>query len=284
MDWSKAKKILIIAFLIMNIILLSTFLYRSKGMKQYITTEADVIEKLKEINVEIHTEIPNDIPDEGLLEVEFEDYRTDSEKIEMARKFLNIGDIIDTNSVETKEDEIIFNNGNEVLKIIKEKELVYINKDRTKVGNSEYDPYAVVNNFVRDKGFSTEDYVLSEMRKNDDSYYLVYSKKYKDTIIEKSYMKFTIYSSRVVNFERLWIEPIKEKKNNIDLRPATDSLLKLLSQKEIYGKNIEDIILCYYFDPTDTKVYDFREPRSGDAIPAWKIEFTDGTIKYLYEN
>lgn len=287
MDWSKAKKILIIAFLIMNIILLSTFLYRTKEMKQYITTEKDVIESLNKVDIKINTKIPKDIPDMELLEVEYEEYGTDSKRIGVAQRFLEMGSVINLSKdvkVDEEEEVITFTKGNKTLNIFRDKELVYINKDRNKLSDIEYDPYKVVENFLEDKGFSTDDYKLNKMIQNDNSYYIEYSNKYEDTIIEKSYMRFTIESSNIIKFERLWLEPIGQKENNIQLKPATDSLLKLLSEEDVYGKNIDDMRLCYYFDPTDTELFGFGDPRSGDAIPAWKVEFNDGTIKYLYDN
>lgn len=284
MDWSKAKRILIIAFLIVNIVLLSSNIYRTKGMKEYTTTEEEVKNQFEKINVKFVTEIPKEIPNIGFLEVKYEDYSTDTERIKIAGKFLQLSDVIDLSNIELEDDIITFNSDNEKIDIIDDKKLVYINKKRENIENLNYDPSEIVKVFLEDKGFRTDDYLLKNMKKSGDSYNIEYTKKYKDTVVEKSYMKFNIHSSKVVGFERLWIDTIEEKGKTFRLKPATDSLLKLLSEEDIIGKEIENIDACYYFDPTDTDIFDFEEPRAGDAVPAWNVEFTDGTNKYIYNN
>ncbi|MBS4534432.1 two-component system regulatory protein YycI [Clostridium sp. D2Q-14] len=285
MDWSKAKKILIIAFLIVNIVLLSSNLYRAKGMNQYTaTTEEDVKQQLAKVDIKIDTDIPTNVLDIKLLEIKYEDYSTDTKKIDIARKFVHLTDVIDFSNVETEDNTITFNNGNERIDIVNDNKLIYTNNKKENIENTNYDPHEVVNDFLKDKGFDTDDYVLRNEEKNGSVYNLEYTKKYKDTIVEKSYMNFVISSSKVVKFERFWIDAIEEKENKFELRPATDHLLKLLSEEDLMGKDIENIDICYYFDPADTDMFDVKEPRSGDAVPAWNVEFSDGTNKYLYDN
>lgn len=283
MDWSKAKKIMICAFVVVNFALLLTMLSKDIRARDYVTTREDVIERLSKIDVDLKTDIPKKIPSIELLEVEYEGYDTINKKIDIAREFLNSTDLLEMATIDDEKNLVVFEDENQKFEILKNKKLVYEYKAKDEDGAIEYDPHKVVSNFLKEKSFKKNDYKLTERKKNNDIIDLTYTKEYKDTIVEKTYMKFTIKNGKVIKFERLWLNAIEEKENNIKLRPATDSLLKLLSVEGIKGKTIENIVSCYYFDPNNTEAFEFDEFKSGDALPAWKVKFIDGTIKYLYE-
>lgn len=283
MDWSKAKKIMIFAFVVVNVALLLTMLSKDIRAKEYITTKEDVIERLNKINVDLKTEIPEKTPDIELLEVEYEEYDTINKKLDIASEFFSASNLLEIVKIDDEKNSITFENDKEKFEILKDKKIFYEDKTRDNNSPMKFDPEEVAADFLEEKSFKKSDYKLTESKKNNDIIELNYTKEYKNTIVEKSYMKITIKNGRVIKFERLWLNTIEEKENNIKLRPATDSLLKLLSVEGIKDKTIEDIVLCYYFDPNDTDVFDFGELKAGDAVPAWKVKFTDGTIKYLYE-
>ncbi|WP_160197019.1 two-component system regulatory protein YycI [Senegalia massiliensis] len=283
MDWSKAKKIMIIAFIVVNVALLSTIIGNDIRSRDYITTEQDVKERLKKINVDIKTDIPKSTPNIQMLEVEYQSYDKINSKLDIARKFINSSNLLELAKIDERKNSIIFESEHERFKILKDRKIVYEYKSYERSAPVKYDYHEVASNFLEDKGFKTSDYKLTKLEKNNDIVNLTYTKEYQDTMVEKSYMKFTIRNARVIKFERLWLNTIKEKENNIKLRPATDSLLKLLSVEGIRNKTIKNIVACYYFDPNNTDVFEFDEFKSGDAFPAWKVEFTDGIIKYLYE-
>jgi len=283
MDWSKAKKIMIIAFIVVNVALLATIISKDIRSRDYITTEQDVKERLKKVNIDIETDIPKNTPNIQMLEVEYQSYDKINSKLDIAGEFINVSNLLELAKIDEQKNSIIFENDSERFEILKGRKIVYEYKLYDKNAPVKYDHHEVASNFLEDKGFKTSDYKLTKLEKNNDIVNLTYTKEYEDTIVEKSYMKFTIRNARVIRFERLWLNAIKEKDNNIQLRPATDSLLKLLSVEGIKNKTIKNIVACYYFDPNNTDVFEFNEFKSGDAFPAWKIEFTDGTIKYLYE-
>ncbi len=54
---------------------------------------------------------------------------------------------------------------------------------------------------------------------------------------------------------------------------------------EVYGKTITDISICYYFDPQKHNyLEDLGEARQGGrAVPAWRIQFSDGYKIFIDE-
>ncbi|MGO1712501.1 MAG: hypothetical protein ACTH0B_03200 [Senegalia sp. (in: firmicutes)] len=283
MDWSKAKRIMIFAFLVVNISLLLIMTSKNIRAKDYITSKEDVIERLEKINVDFKTEIPEKTPNIELLEVEYEEYDTINKKLDIANEFLSSSDLLQIANIDNEKDSIIFEDDKEKFEILKGKKIIYEDKTRNNNSPMEFDPEKVASDFLKEKGFENSDHKMTKLKKNNDIVELNYTKLHINTILEKSYMKVIIKNGKVISFERLWLNVIEEKENNIELRPATDSLLKLLSVEGIRDKTIDKIELCYYFDSNDADIFDFSELKAGDAVPVWKVQFTDGTIKYLYE-
>lgn len=279
MDWSKSKNILIIAFIITNLILVVTFINNSMNAKAYVSESYDVKNRLIEKNITINTDIPSEIPSMGLLQLEYQFYPREKDKINLANKFLN------DYSIEYGPGSVSFISDSETLKIENDREIKYFaNNSKKKYNNIEENLNEIVEEFLSKRDFEITDYVLTDKKEENGIYTVEYTKKYKNTIIERSYMKFTIDSSGVISFDRLWLNLGGEKVGKINIRPATDSLLKLLSNEKVYGKTITDMRHCYYFDPKNQNIANFDNPKSGDAIPAWKVKFSDGTVEYLYEN
>lgn len=74
MDWSKAKTILIIAFIVTNIVL-GYALFNSQRIDEPTLKEdfiTDVAKLLKEKDITLNTAIPKEIPSLGIMTVEYE--------------------------------------------------------------------------------------------------------------------------------------------------------------------------------------------------------------------
>lgn len=284
MNWSKAKNILIIAFIITNLILVITLNKIDKDNNKYASVDKEFVQDVKNLlldkNIKLSTEIPIDTPPMSLLTIEYEVYDTQEKQNKLARHFLG-----EYTKIHDNNNEVVFKKDDEELIIKNNRHIIYMDKNK----NKKYDELnyervnSIIINFLKEKGLYKEDFKLTNYYVENNIHKLEFSKIHKNMFIEKSYMKFDIDNTGIKEFQRVWIEPIGLKDVEISVRPAPDALLRLLSRQEAYGKTIIDISLCYYFDPSANSTGDLKNTKQGDAVPAWRIEFRDGMKIFLTE-
>ena len=119
--------------------------------------------------------------------------------------------------------------------------------------------------------------VLSHVKRVDNIYHLEFSKVFKERFLESAFTNIQLDDTGIKKLERLWLNVIEIGETPIFISSAPKSILGLLSMKEVYGKNIKDISLCYYFDPEKHDyIQNPLQAKQGRAIPAWRIQFDDG--------
>lgn len=280
MDWSKAKTILIIAFLITNILLIIVLFSSEKHIET--TTEEefvqDVIRLLNKKSIFVDTEIPKDIPSLNTVTVEYEIINTN----EINMKFFNgegkiTADGLDIVDIFYEEEHIIITN---------QKRLLYKN-------NNEINKYPELNEdkaktialeFLEDKEYNTSNTQLSYISERDNVYFLEFSNLYNEKYLETSNIIMEIDYRGVRSLERIWLNTLEEGEIPIYINTAPKAILSLLSREEVYGKTVKDISLCYYFDPESHEyIKDPKEAKRGKTIPAWRVLFDDG-YKVIIDN
>ncbi len=282
MNWAKAKNILIIAFLITNLILLYALTLDENHDTNYSKLEKEfvqkVISKLKEKNIKVDCTIPDSELLMSLMSVEYQTYNP-----------TKIGDVFLKDysmKHEHKNDEIyLFKNDKETMFLKNKKEIIY-EKNSSKVIYEELDDEkisSVVVDFLKEKKLYKDDYKLVSHKVIGKTHILEYTKYYKGMCIEPSYMIFEIDNTGIKKFKRKWLNPTKVNQGKISIRSAPEALLRLLSRKKAYGKTIKSISVCYYFDLLDESLGHISNTLRGDAIPAWRIYFEDGTKIFLEE-
>lgn len=280
MDWSKAKSILIIAFIITNLIL-GYVLVENKDIDETFNKEfiEDVKAKLLEKNINVIAEIPLDAPSLPKLTVEYEVYNPQ----ELAMIFLGKYDEKDE-----KDNKKIFKSGDKTLHVLdNNRKLLYrFNNSEEKYNNlSESKLKLIVEDFLKNKGFRTDDFKLGDYDYDPmtKTHYLEYVKRYNGRFVEETYMRFNINNTGVIEFERYWLETKEITDSNFSISSAPNVLLRLISKIDVIGKTITDIDLCYYFSVNYD--YEYVNPKNamkGQAIPAWRIKFSDGTKKFFF--
>lgn len=276
MDWSKAKTILIVAFLITNI-LLGLVLLSSEKQVETTTHERfieDVTKLLNKKNIFIDTEISREIPSLNNLTVEYEilaSYEANKNYFEGKGK------------IESKDQDIttiIYND--EQVSIENKKILIYENKNQEEKYKdlNEEKAKAIALDFLRDKKYDTSDMLLYYIKNQDNVYLLEFSKMYKDRYIEKANTIIEVDSRGVKKLERSWLNVLDEGETPIYISTAPKAILSLLSMEDVYGKTIKDISLCYYFDPVESES---KDARKGNTTPVWRVLFDDGS-KVIIDN
>lgn len=275
MEWNKIKKILIIALVIANIILFLYIQYNDLMLKDESTTREftnEVISMLDKKNINVDTKIPRKINKLPSLFVEFQTMSEDK----INADFFNGEGVISRPSTDLAEISL----GDEYINLVNNRRIYYENrvkKNNFNKINSLDKAQEIAKRFMLDKKFDIRDIFLSYYRVEDDMYILNYTKKHENLPVESSYTNFIIDSRGVVSMDRLWLNVLDSSEQKITLYPAPKALLYLLNKDEYYDKTINKISPCFYFNPEDQGyIEDITRAVNGRAIPAWKIEFTDG--------
>ena len=273
MDWSKAKTILIISFIVVNVLLVLALINTDKDMESFVSEDfvEDSIRLLSNKNISVPTEIPRGVPSLQSLIVEYESFKTS----ELNEEFFDGNGKISIKS----EGFIEIQNDNEKLTVLNSKLLIYESNEihDNKVIYNNDDAVGFATDYLIDLEYDTSDMKLSHIKELEGRYYLQFSKVYDEKYLESSFTNIQLDDTGIRKFERLWLNVIEVGETPIFISSAPKSILGLLSMNEVYGKSVEDISLSYYFDP---EKHDYMqnplEAKQGKTIPAWRIQFDDG--------
>ncbi len=273
MDWSKAKTILIISFIVVNIFL--GFELSKENENIDATLQEDFINNavrlLNNKDIKVNTEIPRESPNLPALIVEYEDI----DPFDLNRIFFKDKGAIDSKGeglVEIKYED-------ENITLVNKKLLMYESKNKDEIYdiNRQDEAVDIALKFLANVGFSTSDMELSYIKMVEDVYYIEFSKVHGDRYLESAFTNIQLNNKGIRKMERLWLNVVEEGEVHIYINSAPKAILGLLSMNEVYGKTIGDISLCYYFEPEKHDyIKDPREAKEGRAIPAWRIQFEDG--------
>lgn len=274
MDWKKTKNQIILILLILNLCLLGLYIKKEKDLSPYKnpeTTIENLEKKLEEKGIKLETEIPTHPVKEKPLIVK---YQEENIKTINDKYFKGTGDI------RVRENISTITKDQEEITIINNRRFLYENykKENKKEENTKEKALA----FLEEKQIDTTDMVLAKITKDKDVTTYEYLKTYKDKILETSYLRLTLEGGVVTKMDSLWIQVIQEEKDKIQIEPAYKAMFALTDTNDYKGKTIEEIKVCYYFNPEEQGLLeDNTKAEQGRAIPAWRIKFTDGTIKIL---
>lgn len=269
MDWSKAKTILIVAFLITNLLLA----YISVSSTRYVETTTkdrfveDVTDLLEKKNIFINTNISREIPSLNTLLVEYDE-------IEIHE--LNKNYFQSKGKINLKENNISeINYNDETITIENNKSIEYRNNkdDILYKSLNQQEAENLAWNFLKEKKYDVGDMDLYFIEEKENVYYLKFSKTYNERYLERAKTLIEIDHRGVRKLERTWLKVLEEGEKPIYISTAPKAISGLLKAEEVYGKTIIDVSLIYYFSPEDE---DYQNIKKGTATPAWRVLFDDG--------
>ena len=280
MDWSKAKTILIIALIITNTLLGSVLFLDRNQADATIGDEfvLNSISLLKAKNINLNSVIPVDTEELFGLTVEFEI----QDGSDLNYRFFHGDGKVEVDS----EGLFTLSNGDETISIINDKLIMYESNPQTEKYNilSSEIAETIAKDFLTQKGFSISDLKLSFIKENNGVYNLEYTKIFDESYVESTFTNIQLDNRGVIKMERNWLNMKDIGATKIQISSAPKSILALLSMKEVYGKTIKDISLCYYFDPQKhSDTLNPQEAKQGTTTPAWRIQFEDG-YKVIIDN
>ncbi|MCR3955667.1 MAG: two-component system regulatory protein YycI [Gudongella sp.] len=273
MDWSKAKTILIVALLITNIFL-AYFLHGEQEVGNAVLNP-EFIEETEELlgrnGIVLQSDIPTETGQLYNLTVEYEDMLPGT----INDRFFASEGVINRNEGAVIEIDY----GDEVITLINEKLMIYENPTAeagNPIDNLEQ-AMELAKQFLKERGYETDDMGLSYWRETENGYYLDFTKIFQDSYIELSYTVVIIEDGRIIRMERTWLNTKEIEETDYKIVPAPKAILELLSMEDASNKTITDISLSYYFDPEKQDYLDdYQQAMEGRAVPAWRVQFQDG--------
>lgn len=281
MDWSKAKTVFIIAFIVINLILAYN-LYGDSQIDEYIVSEKLIdrsLELLGEKGITVNIEIPREMKAVASLTVDYEIKGVDqlNQDFFEGQGRLNNSD---ESSLEISRgiEKLIYQEGKKLIykADLADDELVY--RDQTL---EEADLMA--KEFLKERGIEVLDMKLTYSDLEERGQRLVYSKLYNDIYVEDSYTEFLINPAGILSMERLWLRVVKEGENPIYTDSTAKALLELVGREEAYNRQVVDINLCYYFNLDDSEFGEGLDAIKGRAMPTWRIQLDNGQ-KIIVDN
>ena len=289
MDWTKAKNILIVAFLATNLFLM-VMLYGGQQAKESsaISDEyvAQTIQFLEEQNIELRAELPLEAPSLSSVTVEYHFFSPR----EMAEKLL--GEDLIRLDMSTYEND----SGSRVT-VLEEKILIYQNNEQERV-LTNFDEEKLVkmaDDFLRTHDLDPESLRLEQIYfgvepeyQEDPLHKLVYQQTYQERFIGESYVNIYIGSRGIVAVEALLLENMRsigEGATGHTMISAPEALLRTVKQiQDHHSSNgstiIKEVRPGYYFPLTRQIIAEGDPIESGTAVPAWKIVLKDGKTFY----
>lgn len=276
MNWSKAKTILIIVFLLADIFLFYVSYSGDLGYNSENGSVVEVLEHLKNRDIVVKGLIPNKGNPGSQLYVKYKLFN--SEKA--IESFFNS----DTNVfIRENENKIIVENNLITVEIFKNGEIIYLNKSIDNVENSEINELQaerIIDDFLKSLNIDRDDTIIINKVIEDNSINIMYNQVYKNQFIDKTFLDMKVTNNGVAYMKMLWFESIENGKTKNEVIPPTKALLKLSEfYREMEGTIIvEDISQGYYFGSKIEQPFDVQSVEEGTAIPVWRISTNMGKI------
>jgi regulatory protein YycI of two-component signal transduction system YycFG len=273
MDWNKSNTILIIAFVILNIILLVSYFNNAYTEEYDVMNDEQFVESVEELlkqkNITINSEIPEQTYVLPILETEYEMIVLNNELIQ---NYLGSG-------VEAVEGVYIYNNDKgETLELINGKKLIYTVREKIPgINPSEEEMSVLIKEFVEEKNISMEGYTENRRYVSEEACDYSYTQSYNDYSMENSYINFCADANGIYKFEMQRINQVKEITEKVRTVSAVEALMRLLTYDDVADKEITKIEMTYYSMEDENWQYITRI----NSDPAWKVIFSDGTQKHL---
>lgn len=299
MDWSKAKNILIIAFIVTNIFLTYSLQSKFFGQQesQMITDEyvMDVEKHLNNNGIHLDVNIPREIVSLPILMVRYHGFDAEQTASKLLGKDYQWQNqtledkILKKETFKTDDKELIIDGG---------KRIQYMNYDGDikHFALNEKTVSKISNDFLKQNDLLTSDIELSQVYygtqedlDDEQVYKLVYNQKYKNKFLGESYIHVYVSNRGVVKMEAMLLEYEKTQQQKKAIIPAADALTRAMGamvEENDGDVCVSEIELGYYFSPSDYMESDWKEVVSGTAFPSWKITIDNGKTYFVeaYKN
>lgn len=280
MDWKRAKTMLIVVFVIINVFLIWQLSYMNSGQVDAGDNSSidGAISYLKEHQIEVQCDVPAHTVNLPILTATQNLYTTAMIK----EIFFN-----NINQVEVTEtgDSRMVKYGNVTVLLNSMNELTYTNSSRETPSNSSDEKACqkVIDDFLTKAGINTEiAYIINKSYK-DGKLAISYGQAYKDVKIDNSYIEIKADANKVFSAKVQWLDSIKSNGKGSPPIAPSDLLIRLAPQ----GKALQTPVVIkgieqrYYWDVSINKDYPASAAKNTAASPVWALTTDQGM---MYQN
>ena len=140
-------------------------------------------------------------------------------------------------------------------------------------------PIEIVETFLKGCDVWDQGIVIDRVEENEDSTIIFFKNEYEGVPIEDSYIASTVKDGVITEIERFWLNPLGKGKSKKATISASAALIDLMRSKDSKTSIVvESMEMVYWLDPSG---YIAETAISDTALPAWKITYNGGKIKYV---
>lgn len=269
MNWNKAKSILLVCFLIIDVVLLTMYMKKTKDDGSLSISKNDAIEILKAQDIDIdEKELKKGGEYKGYI---LKYYDFDLDKIN--KNFFNgeaeLDDRYDLKLLTMGDKSVSLSQGTLFSYMDASEEEKYPQMSMDKA-------IELANDFMRDKELMIRGMVFDGAYLDEDSYQVHFAVKHDDIYLENSFINFTIDKRGVRRVDAMCLEYINTEDELFTLADVKDKILSIIDKPEVKGKTIDKVDMCYYLDQVTLDQASELKITRLRAVPHWRITFSDG--------
>ena len=275
MNWSKAKTILILVFLIADIFL---FYVTYTGDIIGKTAEEDVakvLEYMENQGISVKVPIPVKSNPASLLYVKYKKLNP----VEARDLFFGSDESVDIKETEQK---LIMENEEVILELNSNGEIFYLNKNLNKNKQTVEEESALrsADGFLKQLNIDLADGTLVKKTKGYGYVSYKFNQRYKGQFIDNTYAEIKAVSEGIAYAKILWFESIQNGKTKNKVISPVKALMKL-AELNTAGEDkisVEEISQGYYFNNNMEKTFIVESVVEGNAVPVWRFKTETGNI------
>lgn len=270
MNWNKAKSILLICFMLIDLVLLTMYVKKTKeGAKDLSMSKADVVEILEGQGIKVdEKELKEGGEYKGYI---LKYYDFDLDKIN--KNFFNgeaeLDDRYDLKLLTKDEKSVSLSQGTLFSYMDASEIEKYPDMNLEKA-------VELANDFMKEKELLVRGTTFDGAYKDEDSYQVHFAIKYEGKYLENSFINFTIDKRGVRRVDAMCLEYINTEDEDFTLDAVKDKILSIIDKPEVKGKSIDRVDMCYYIDQVTLDQASELNITRLRAVPHWRITFKDG--------
>ena len=288
MDWSKAKNILIIGFLITNLLLFSLWIREGERKVDPDVSEAYIAavqEQLKANHIRFTGEMDTDRKLVAPVVVQFVELNGPIIAYTLFGKEYAVTTDPYFEKYETETETLTFNFGKEFFYTSRAVEEIYPDLDESQaeeialtfLGKMGIESDRVSRTYVEEVEYREPH---TGYRLKPSSYQMKFLSTDGENMIGGSFFDLSVTRAGVIFAHGLALEVVRASGETLSLPRMPDAMLILIGTQKDQYKQIVSAEVVYNFDPYKND-YFFGDVIEGEALPAWRFQFSDGSVQYL---
>ena len=277
MEWKKAKTILIVVFIVVNIFLTYELMQIKNTEVQYIGRKEmeGITTYLEDGNIFVQGKMPDKTKNIPSIIVKYKQFPKET----IAAAIFEKNEKYTTNE---NNGTVIMESSDKLVQIKNNRELTYLNKRIEKSQEPAQDNTYKENtkNFLSKLGITIDKSFSEKTSEQDGFYKTIYTQKYLkvdiiDSLVEISANEQGVREARIICFDSIKPLSVRDIKAN--------SATALYSFRYFFKDNKEKITIydmqqIYYIDTKSVEQFDIKKIEEGTAFPAWRIKSSKGTF------